>query len=228
MALKRGEGITEKTVDAQWVDGRLRKVDRGQSTVITPRESFVEFPTFQIPSIMNTHRPFSFLLVFVLFGVGCTSLFSGEEASVEDVSEIAGTYTIQNFEFVPQASALDPINLLDHVEEERSTLELTESQDFILTYRTEEGSEVKVTGPYGLTEDHVEIQGQEKDEARFKRILLDRTFSLNRRTSNSLWFENQTEITPEALSSWYEGMNQVEGTLRLEFAREGEGTLGYN
>jgi hypothetical protein len=179
---------------------------------------------------MDTHRThFSLLVVFgLLVGVGCTSLFSGEEASVEDPSEIVGTYTIQHFEFVPQASALDPINLLDHVEEERSTLELTESQDFILTYRTEEGEEVKLTGPYGLTADRVEIQGQEKDEARFKKILLDRTFSLSRRDSNSLWFEHRTEITPEALSSWYEGMNQVEGTLRLELAREDGSVLGYN
>lgn len=179
---------------------------------------------------MNTFRSrFSILFVLVaLLGAGCTSLFSGEEASDADPSEVVGTYTIQHFEFVPQASALDPINLLEHVEEEGSTLELTESQDFILTYRTQEGEQVKLTGPYGLTEDRVEIKGQEKDEARFKRILLDRTFSLSRRSSNSLWFENRTEITPEALSSWYEGINQVEGTLRLEFAREEESAFSFN
>jgi hypothetical protein len=181
---------------------------------------------------MNTFRPrFSVLFVVVaLLGVGCTSLFSGETSSDSDVdpSEVTGTYTIQHFEFVPQASALDPINLLEHVEEEGSTLELTESQDFILTYETEEGEQVKLTGPYELTEDRVEIQGQEKDEARFQRILLDRTFSLTRKGSNSLWFENQREITPEALSSWYEGMNQVEGTLRLEFVREEESSFGFN
>ncbi len=179
---------------------------------------------------MNTFRPrFSLLLgVVALLGTGCTSLFSGQASSDEDPSEVAGTYTIQRFEFAPQASALESINLLEHVDEEGSTLELTESQDFILTYRTEEGEEVTLTGPYGLTEDQVEVQGQEKDGARFKRILLDRTFTLSRRSSSSLWFEHQTEIAPETVSSLYEGMNQVEGTLRLEFVREEESALGFN
>lgn len=180
--------------------------------------------------IMNTFRPrFSiFLILVALLGTGCASLFSGQASSDVDPSEVAGTYTIQQFEFVPQASAVESINLLEHVEEEGSTLQLTESQDFILTYQTEEGEEVTLTGPFGLTEDHVEIQGQEKDEERFKRILLDRTFTLSRRSSNSLWFENETEITPAALSSLYEGMNQVEGTLRLEFDREEEGAFEFN
>lgn len=185
---------------------------------------------------MNTLKPhFSFLLVFVVvLGTGCASLFGGEDsnenssADASEVAEVAGTYAIQHYEFVPQATALDPINLLKYVEEESSTLELTQSQDFIFTYQTQDGEEVKLTGPFNLTSNLVTLEGQEKDEARFNRVLLDRTFSLDRATENTLRFENQTEITPEALGSWYEGMNQVGGTLRLEFARENESMFGFN
>lgn len=145
-----------------------------------------------------------------------------------EASEVSGVYTIQHYEFIPQASALDPINLLEYVEEESSTLELTQSQDFIFTYRTQGGEEVKLTGPFELTSDLVTLKGQQKDKARFKRILLDQTFSLDRVRANTLRFENQTEITPEALGSWYEGINQVEGTLRLEFAQEEKSVFGFN
>ena len=173
-------------------------------------------------------------MLAVVLGTGCASLFGGEnsteDASAEapEVAEVAGIYEIQHYEFIPQASALDPIDLLKYVEEESSTLELTQSQDFIFTYRTQGGEEVKLTGPFKLTSDLVTLEGQEKDEARFKRILLDRTLSLDRATENTLRFENQTEITPEALGSWYEGMNQVRGTLRLEFAQEEESMFGFN
>lgn len=178
---------------------------------------------------MNTLRlSLSFLLVLVfVLGTGCMSLFSGEDADSVAPSEVAGTYTIQHYEFIPQASALDPINLLRYVEEEGSTLELTQSQDFIFTYRTQDGKQVKLTGPFKLTSDLVKLKGQEKDKARFKQILLDRTFSLDRARSGTLRFENQTKITPEELvGSWYEGMNQVEGTIRLELDQE-RGTAAF-
>ena len=173
-------------------------------------------------------------MLAVVLGTGCASLFdrenSTEESSAEapEVAEVAGIYEIQHYEFIPQASALDPIDLLKYVEEESSTLELTQSQDFIFTYRTQDGEEVKLTGPFKLTSDLVTLEGQEKDEARFERIFLDRTLSLDRATENTLRFENQTEITPEALGSRYEGMNQVRGTLRLEFAQEEESMFGFN
>lgn len=187
---------------------------------------------------MNTLRlSFScFLVLAVVLGTGCTSLFGGEgseesagasEMAESEVAAVAGIYTIQHYEFIPQASALDPIDLLKYVKEESSTLELTQSQDFIFTYRTQDGDEVKLTGPFDLTSGLVTLKGQEKDQARFNRVLLDQTFSLNRATENTLRFENQTEITPEALGSWYEGMNQVEGVLRLEFAQETESTYGF-
>lgn len=173
----------------------------------------------------------SFLLALVVFlGTGCNP-FSGEDSnenSSVDASDVAGTYTIQHYQFIPQAPALDPINLLKYVKEESSTLELTQSQDFIFTYRTQDGKEAKLTGPFKLTTDLVTLKGQEKDEARFERILLDRTFSLDRATANTLRFENRTEITPEVLGSFYEGMNQVEGTVRLEFAREEKSVYGSN
>ena len=185
---------------------------------------------------MNTLRLSSscFLMLAVVLGTGCASLFGGENstedssAEAPEVAEVAGIYEIQHYEFIPQASALDPIDLLKYVEEESSALELTQSQDFILTYRTQDGEEVKLTGPFKLTSDLVTLEGQEKDEARFKRILLDRTLSLDRATESTLRFENQTEITPEALGSWYEGMNQVRGTLRLEFEQEEESIFGFN
>lgn len=175
---------------------------------------------------------FSFLLVVVVFlGTGCASLFGGESSDMNssaEASEVSGMYTIQHFEFIPQASALDPINLLDHVEQDGSSLVLTESQDFILTYKTEDQEEVKLTGPFKLTSELVTVKGQKKDKARFKQLLLNRSFSLDRASSKTLRFDKQTEITPQALGSWYEGMNQVEGTLRIEFAQEEKSAFGYN
>ena len=175
---------------------------------------------------MKTIRPyFSVLLVLTLvLGAGCTSLFQTSEPDV-DPAEVAGTYDIHHFEFVPLSSALEPINLLEYIQDEGSSLKLTESQDFVLTYETENGEEVTLVGPFDLSPDTVTLKGQDKDEARFQRILLDRTLSLNRESSNTLSFEHQTEISPEALSSWYEGMNQGDGTLRLEFVQENEKSL---
>lgn len=175
---------------------------------------------------------FSLLLVLVIFfGTGCASLFSEEDSDMNssaEASEVSGMYTIQHYEFIPNASALEPINLLEYVEEESSTLELTQSQDFIFTYQTEEREEVKLTGPFELTSDLVTLKGQQKDAARYKRILLDQTFSLDRARANTLQFENQTEISPETIGSWYDGINRVEGTLRLKFAQKEKSTFGVN
>ncbi len=161
------------------------------------------------------------LLVFavvltMLFASGCASLFN-EPVPPEDVSEVTGTYQIRHFEFVPTSSAIEPIDLLEYVQSNRSQLELTQSQDFILTYQTREEEQVKLTGPFELTADNVQLNGQEKDSERYERIMLDRTLALSRTTPNTLSLEKQTEISPELLSPEYQGLNEVEGTLRLEF-----------
>lgn len=165
------------------------------------------------------------LLLSVLLLSGCTSLWEASSPEV-DPSEVTGDYEVQRFRFEPRASALDPINILEFVQRQSTGLELTESQDFILSYQVRGGEQVKVTGSYEVTPETVELQGQEKDDERYGKILLDRTMTLQREEPNTLRFDEETQVSPEKLTSEYQGMTEVEGNLTLELVHEGESPFG--
>lgn len=141
-------------------------------------------------------------------------------SSTAEVGEVTGTYQVRHLEFVPEASVLESINVLNYLEGNELELELTESQDFVLSYRTENGKQVTVTGTYGAKSNKVELDGQRKDAKRYEQILLDRSFYLLRKGSKVLWVETKKTVAPTNLSSSYKGLTGVEGVLRLELVRQ--------
>lgn len=141
-------------------------------------------------------------------------------ASTDDPSEVAGTYQIQRFQFAPDASVLKPINVLEYMEGSASTLELTNSRDFVLNYRKQNGKRITLTGTYTLTPKKVELKGQREDAELYQNILLDRKFYLLRKGPNVLWVDTQKNVAANKLSASYEGLTGVGGILRLELARE--------
>lgn len=173
---------------------------------------------------MYTLRLFALLLP-ILFISGCTSLWEASTPDV-DLSEVTGTYEIDHFRFEPQASALESINMLEYVQRNSTNLELTESQDFILTYQIRGEERVKVVGSYEVTPETIQLNGQDKDAERYEKILLDPAMTLQREEPNTLRFDGQTEVSPENLTSEYQGMTDVEGNLTIELVRERESPFG--
>lgn len=173
---------------------------------------------------MHTLRLYALILPVLLIS-GCTSLWEASAPEV-DPSEVAGTYEVERFEFEPRASAIDPIKMMEFVQRRSTGIELTESQDFILSYQIRGGEQVKITGSYEVTPETVTLQGQEKDVERYEKILLDRTMTLQREEPNTLLFDEETTVSPEKLSSEYQGMTEVEGNLTLELVQESDSPFG--
>lgn len=169
---------------------------------------------------MDTARAvllYSFLLVLFV-ATGCSSM--PWTSSSGEVSEVTGTYQVRQLEFAPEASVLESINVLHYLEGEELELELTESEDFVLSYRTENGKQVTVTGTYTVKSKKVELNGQRGDVQRYEQILLDRSFYLLRNDPKVLWVETKKSVAPMHLSSSYKGLTGVEGVLRLKFVRQ--------
>ncbi len=161
-----------------------------------------------------------FTLAFtLLMSVGCSSL-SLPMISSGDPAEVVGTYQIRQFEFEPAASSLETIDVLEYLKQDASSLELTSSQDFVLKYRTQNGQNATLTGSYSLNSKKVELSGQREDASQYQDILLDRTFYLHRQDPNVLWVHMKKQAAPEQLSTSYDGLSSVEGTLRLKFMRD--------
>lgn len=155
----------------------------------------------------------------LLLMTGCSSSMPWA-SSKDEVREVTGTYQVQQFKFTPKASNLKAIDVLEYMEEESVTLELTESENFVLSYRPTNGNTVTVTGTYGVTSKKVELSGQRQDAERYRRILLDRSFYLLRKNPRTLWVETDETVAPEKLSSSYEGLSGVTGLLQLTLRRQ--------
>lgn len=162
-----------------------------------------------------------FLVLFLpslVLSTGCSSSMPWV-SSTDEVREVSGTYQVQQFKFTPKASDLKTINVLGYMKEGSVHLELTESQDFVLSYHPKNGDKVTVTGTYSVTSNKVQLNGQRQDADRYQKILLNRSFYLLRKNSKALWVETDETVAPQELSSSYEGLSGVEGLLHLELRK---------
>ena len=161
--------------------------------------------------------PFT-LACALLLAVGCSSSRLPTLTS-DDPSAVIGTYQIRQFEFEPDASVLEEIDVLEYVNPDASRLELTSSRDFVLTYHTHNEEPVTLTGTFSLDSNKVELAGQREDVGQYQDILLDRAFYLHHQKPDVLWVHTKKQVAIEELSASYDGLTGVEGTLRLELVQ---------
>lgn len=169
---------------------------------------------------MDTLR---YLILTILMGPllvlgGCSSI--SWMSFSDPPKEVTGTYEIRTFEFAPEASALETTNVLGYLTDDGATLELTNSKDFVLRYRIEDGEQVTLTGTYSVEPKKIVFNGQREDRNLYEEILLDREFYLLRKGKNRLWVDSKKNVALGQLSTTYDGLTGVDGVLRVEFVRE--------
>ncbi len=173
------------------------------------------------------NNPFRFLrlrAILPLLGFCLLVLAACDSGNALDQSgpeEVAGTYRFTQFEFVPTATVLPAANVLDTLTAAATSVRLTNGGDFVFSYQLRGGLEQVLSGSYDVTATRVRLTGQESDAAKYGSLLLDRSLSFERSTTNPdvLTAQVSKTINLAAFSNRYQGIGDVQGTLRLRLER---------
>jgi hypothetical protein len=166
-----------------------------------------------------TYRPLVaalFLAVTLIVFTGCDT--SDPVPTVEPV-EVAGVYDFTQFRFDPDRSVLLPVNVLDSLVADETSLRLADNGEFLLTYQFEgETFPDNVRGTFDASRDAVTLEARESDADRFAALLLPRQITFDREGDTVLLLDEQRTVDLAAYDEDYEGFDPQPGqlTVRLQ------------
>ncbi len=155
------------------------------------------------------------LLGLLVLTAGCDS---GDPIDEPDPTEVAGTYRFTQFVFEPDATAITPANVLARLDSAGTSLRLTNTRSFLLTYEFESNDLSFIIGNFDLTAGTVRLNGSGENPADYQRILLDQQFTLQRNANQPgvLTASIQKRVNLQAYNpQLYAGLESVPGTLRM-------------
>lgn len=162
-----------------------------------------------------------FITIFVVFTLVFLTNCSGEDTVVNvPPEEVAGTFDFSNYEFIPNASAIQPANVLDTLVTENTNLRLIAGGQFILSYQFIEGQESVLIGDFTVTDTEIRLVIGSGNESRKASLLLHSplVFTRSANTTRLTLSSNQT-VDLSAFSNRYEGVPPVAGRLEIELER---------
>lgn len=132
--------------------------------------------------------------------------------------EVAGTYDFSRYEFVPNAPAIQPANVLDTLVVANTFLRLTEGGQFLLNYQFLNGPESIIAGNFTLDANRVTLQPSPGSEARLTSLLLQSPIRLDRisvpgQVRDRLEMANSQTVDLSSFSNRYQGVPAVPGIL---------------
>lgn len=131
--------------------------------------------------------------------------------------DVAGTYDFQQFVFIPDASALDPANLLDTLAVSNTNLRLLDGGQFTLNYQFLGGPEAIISGDFTVSASEIRLQSAAGSEARLASLLLHSPLSLRRNIDlDKLEASDTKTVDLSAFAERYAGVPPVRGRLVLE------------
>lgn len=137
--------------------------------------------------------------------------------------EVAGNYVFTEFQFEPDASAIQPANILDTLVTANTYLRLIAGGQFILNYQFIGSNESIISGDFSITVDNIRLRAAPGSEARLVSLLLNSPLDLERVFENgeeeSFEASVRKTVDLESYSSKYDGVPPVRGTLRLRLVR---------
>ena len=135
-------------------------------------------------------------------------------------SDVAGDYFFTEFQFVPDASAIAPANVLDTLVFEDTYLRLIAGGQFIINYRFIDGPESIISGDFSVTIEKITLRAAPGSEARLISLLLNSPLEFDRNTVNNgqerLIANIRKTVDLESYSDSYDGVPPVKGTLKIQ------------
>lgn len=173
--------------------------------------------TLPLVMLSSTTRALVTALVLVtVFAAGCDTSDPVEPA---DPADVAGTYDITEFRFIPDRSGIVPVNVLDSLAAEASYLDLRSSGNFQLVYQfTGDDFSDDARGAFTVTPDKVRLNARDMDVARMQALLLSQNVTLERASDTVLSIDEQMTVDLEAYDDdVYGGIEPQPGRLRVQF-----------
>jgi hypothetical protein len=163
--------------------------------------------------------PLALLAVALVALVGCDS---SNPITPPSPTEVEGNYVFTEFRFVPLAGGLAAANVLDTLRTEDTELRLLGSGQALLIYRIRGGGSALLTGNFDLSATQLRLRLQE--DAGLARLLLSSSITFERLEGGRLRHETPpgTPVTVNLAAydpARYQGLNQVQGRLFIEFLR---------
>lgn len=163
-----------------------------------------------------------FLIPLLFAGAMIYSACDSGGPNVE-VSEIDGDYEFTEFRFLPDASALPAVNVLDTLTDNTASLSLSSNRRFTLRYRFQEadGSNF-IDGSFDPAEDdRIQLNVSEETRAEADDVLLPGSFRLDIVEDGArLEGEFADRVDLAAFSESYAGIPPVEGRVILRLQRQ--------
>ena len=156
-----------------------------------------------------------FVIALVAF-VGCDT--SDPVPSVEPV-EVEGIYDFIALRFDPDRSIIVPVNVLDSLIADQTSLQLADNGEFQLTYRFEgETFSDNVRGTFEASRDAVTLEARAADADRFASLLLPRQVTFDRESDSLLVLDEQRTVDLADYDPEYDGIEPQPGrlTVRLQ------------
>lgn len=159
---------------------------------------------------------FAALAFSALLLTGCDST---DPVSSANPGEVAGTYDIAEFRFVPDRSGIVPADVLDSLAAEESYLDLRATGNFQLIYRFEaDDFSDNARGTFTVTRDGVRLTTRDVDVPRMRALLLDRNVALDRESETVLMIDEQMTVDLAAYDAdVYGGIEPQPGRLVVRF-----------
>jgi len=159
------------------------------------------------------------LLIFYL-SITLTTLSHCSKDSVVNVNPeiVAGTFDFTTYEFIPNASAIQPANILDTLVAVNTNLRLIAGGQFVLSYQFINGFESVIIGDFTATETEVRLNVSSGNDARLATLLLHTPLIFTRSTESNTNFLTLTAIRTAnlaAFSNRYAGIPPVSGRLEI-------------
>lgn len=137
---------------------------------------------------------------------------------------IAGDYIFTEFQFTPDAAALQTANVLDSLVAAETYLRLTSGGQFILNYRYKGSIEAIISGDFTATASSVTLKAASGSDARLSSLLLSSPIVLVRLgetgSNEALTSTSTKTVNLASYSSHYAGVPPVRGVLTLSLTRK--------
>lgn len=134
--------------------------------------------------------------------------------------DVAGTYQFTNYVFTPDASALEPANLMDTLVVASTNLVLLDGGQFTLNYRFINGSQSIISGDFTATVDEIKLTAAPGSEARLASLLLHSPLELQHDIEIGRLESTTTKtVDLSTFSGRYKGVPPVPGRLEMVLIR---------
>lgn len=141
---------------------------------------------------------------------------SGDAVDPPRPADVAGTYTLTQFRFQPEASGIAAVNLLDTLVAASSGVEILDSGDALFRYRLRGGTTRVLLGEVEVRRDEIRLTFEGGTETGRLSLLLPASLVFER-TDDGLEAATQTRVNLEVYDpDRYGGLDDAAGTLRLD------------